>query len=253
MIGLFAVSHSLCGFFHLHKVRNLSYIEKPWTSQNDLPDSWLLCAGCDSSDADELVASPAPPPRARKPFARFFRALLPMTKLPEVQRHHQHHPTNTAATNMSKQQLQEAAYESSGVSYEESLLAQNLQPSLYQRIGQEPGFQALSQDFYDRVFRDKDAAWFLNIFSSSTKQEAVDNQVSNVDDWLVCKSSPNRHLCSCLVFGSVQGECVATLSHSCCCSLISCAVSILCTNIWWSRSLQVGSERSELIALFRTS
>jgi truncated hemoglobin YjbI len=79
---------------------------------------------------------------------------------------------------MSKQQLQKAAQESSGVSYEESLLATKLVPSLYERIGKETGFERLSQDFYDRVFADKQAAWFLNIFSSSTKQEAVENQVS---------------------------------------------------------------------------
>jgi len=34
----------------------------------------------------------------------------------------------------------------------------------------------LSQLFYDRVFDDNEAEWFLNIFSSSTKQEAVENQ-----------------------------------------------------------------------------
>lgn len=79
---------------------------------------------------------------------------------------------------MSKQKLQKAAYESSGVSYEESLLATRLVPSIYERIGKEAGFERLSQDFYDRVFSDKDATWFLNIFSSSTKQEAVENQVS---------------------------------------------------------------------------
>lgn len=78
---------------------------------------------------------------------------------------------------MSKQALQKAAYQSSGVTYEESLLAQKLEPCIYERIGREAGFEQLSQDFYDRVFADKDAAWFLNIFSSSTKQEAVENQV----------------------------------------------------------------------------
>ena len=83
-----------------------------------------------------------------------------------------------AATTMSRQELQKAAYESSGVSYDESLLAQKLEPSIYERIGQEAGFERLSQDFYDRVFADKDAMWFLNIFSSSTKQEAVEHQVS---------------------------------------------------------------------------
>ena len=64
----------------------------------------------------------------------------------------------------------------SGVSYDESLVATQLKPSIYERIGKEDGFIKLSQLFYDRVFDDKDASWFLNIFSSSTKQEAVENQ-----------------------------------------------------------------------------
>lgn len=87
------------------------------------------------------------------------------------------------ATTMSKQVLQKAACEASGVSYKESLLAQELEPSIYERIGKD-GFMQLSQDFYSRVFADKDAQWFLNIFSSSTKQEAIENQVSViVFDW----------------------------------------------------------------------
>jgi truncated hemoglobin YjbI len=78
---------------------------------------------------------------------------------------------------MSKQELQQRAFQASGVSYEDSLKATTkLHPTLYERIGQEEGFERLSQIFYDRVFADKDATWFLNIFSSSTKQEAVDNQ-----------------------------------------------------------------------------
>ena len=75
---------------------------------------------------------------------------------------------------MSKQALQKAALESSGVSYEESLQVLSLQPSVYQRLGEE-GLRALSSTFYDKVFQDKDAAWFLNIFSSSTRAEAIDN------------------------------------------------------------------------------
>jgi truncated hemoglobin YjbI len=77
---------------------------------------------------------------------------------------------------MSKFELQRKAKERSGVSYEESLEAINLVPSMYERIGREDGFERLSQIFYDRVFADKDATWFLNIFSSSTKAEAVENQ-----------------------------------------------------------------------------
>jgi len=120
---------------------------------------------------------------------------------------------------MSKQELQEAAYKSSGVTYEESLQWQTLQQddlddsyddeghpeggeegsphrrqqnsatattatmshtgsSLYGRIGGEDGCRELCELFYDRVFADAEAAWFRNIFASSTKNEAVDNQVS---------------------------------------------------------------------------
>ncbi len=66
----------------------------------------------------------------------------------------------------------------SGVSYEESIVASQLEPPIYERIGKEEGFMKLSQLFYDRVFDDdsKRSQWFLNIFSTSTKQEAVDNQ-----------------------------------------------------------------------------
>lgn len=77
---------------------------------------------------------------------------------------------------MSKLELQTAAHERSGVSHAESLMAiEELKPTIYDRIG-EDGFRELSQTFYDRVFADKEAVWFLNIFSSSTKAEAVDNQ-----------------------------------------------------------------------------
>jgi len=76
---------------------------------------------------------------------------------------------------MSKYELQNVAYERSGVSHTDSLMATELRPTLFERVG-EDGFHELSQKFYDRVFADKEAAWFLNIFSSSTKQEAVDNQ-----------------------------------------------------------------------------
>ena len=79
---------------------------------------------------------------------------------------------------MSKRQLQDYAFKYSGVTYEESLEAINIKPSIYERIG-DKGFMKLSELFYERVFNDDDAAWFLNIFSSSTKNEAVDNQVSS--------------------------------------------------------------------------
>lgn len=76
---------------------------------------------------------------------------------------------------MSKMELQNIAFEQSGVSYEESLVAQQLSPSIYDRVG-EVGLRLLSESFYDRVFADKETAWFLNIFSSSTRKEAVENQ-----------------------------------------------------------------------------
>ena len=76
---------------------------------------------------------------------------------------------------MSKQSLQKAASERSGVSFEESTEATSMQPSLYERIGVE-GIRELSTCFYDKVFQDKEAAWFLNIFSSSTRSEAIENQ-----------------------------------------------------------------------------
>lgn len=76
---------------------------------------------------------------------------------------------------MSKQELQQAALDKGGVSYEESLSYQQLQPNLYERIGDE-GFRKLSTSFYERVFDDTESAWFLNIFSSSTKHEAIENQ-----------------------------------------------------------------------------
>jgi hemoglobin len=76
---------------------------------------------------------------------------------------------------MSKWELYKRAEELSGVSLAESNEAIALQPSIYDRIG-EKGFRKLSERFYERVFADNDASWFLNIFSSSTKTEAVDNQ-----------------------------------------------------------------------------
>lgn len=77
---------------------------------------------------------------------------------------------------MSKQELQDLAKMNSGVSHEESLIATQMKPSIYEKIGKEDGFLKLSELFYEKVFDDNDAAWFLNIFSSSTKKEAVENQ-----------------------------------------------------------------------------
>jgi len=77
---------------------------------------------------------------------------------------------------MSKFELREAALQRSGVSYEESTIATDqLQPSIYQRLG-EDGLRRLSEVFYDKVFADKETKWFLNIFSSSTRSEAIENQ-----------------------------------------------------------------------------
>jgi len=78
---------------------------------------------------------------------------------------------------MSKQELQQTAFENSNVRYEESIEAVKLEPSIYERIGKEEGFSKLSRLFYDRVFDDKEADWFLGIFSSSTKAEAIENQM----------------------------------------------------------------------------
>jgi truncated hemoglobin YjbI len=47
---------------------------------------------------------------------------------------------------------------------------------IFERIGLEEGCRQLSQLFYDRVFADRDNPWFLHIFASSTKSEAIDNQ-----------------------------------------------------------------------------
>jgi len=79
---------------------------------------------------------------------------------------------------MSKQELQKKAYDHSGVTYEQSQKALNLQPSIYERIGKEEGFRQLSTLFYNRIFTDKSpsSTWFLNIFSSSTRGEAIENQ-----------------------------------------------------------------------------
>ncbi len=79
-------------------------------------------------------------------------------------------------SNMSKRELQQLVLEKSGVSFEESTEALLLQPGIYQRIGEESGFRRLSQIFYDIVYDDHES-WFLNIFASSTKQEAIENQV----------------------------------------------------------------------------
>lgn len=77
---------------------------------------------------------------------------------------------------MSKLVLQESAFKSSGVSVAESEEALHLEPTLFVLLG-EKGFEELSTLFYNRVFDDKETQWFLNIFASSSKAEAIENQV----------------------------------------------------------------------------
>ena len=77
---------------------------------------------------------------------------------------------------MSKGELQEKAWAASGISFHESQEVLKLEPSLYQRLG-EKGLLELSTLFYDRVFDDQESLWFLNIFATSSKAEAIDNQV----------------------------------------------------------------------------
>lgn len=78
---------------------------------------------------------------------------------------------------MSKIELQRLASEASGVSLDESVQAAALSPSLYERFGSDCSkFKELSTLFYNRVFDDKETSWFLSIFSSSTRSEAIENQ-----------------------------------------------------------------------------
>lgn len=78
---------------------------------------------------------------------------------------------------MSKYDLRTRAHSLSGVSYDQSLLVTtSLSPPILERLGNVDGVRTLSTLFYDRVFADKDEPWFLGIFASSTKSEAIDNQ-----------------------------------------------------------------------------
>ncbi|KAL9180537.1 hypothetical protein ACHAXT_010990 [Thalassiosira profunda] len=78
---------------------------------------------------------------------------------------------------MSKYELRAKAHALSGVTYDHSLLASTaLTPPLLERIGGPDGFHLLATLFYKRVFADKGHPWFLGIFASSTKSEAIDNQ-----------------------------------------------------------------------------
>ena len=78
---------------------------------------------------------------------------------------------------MSKYDLQDKTAALSGVTHAQSLLATtSLTPTLLERIGGSSGFITLSTLFYNRVFNDKANPWFLGIFATSTKDEAIDNQ-----------------------------------------------------------------------------
>ena len=78
---------------------------------------------------------------------------------------------------MSKYELRARAHSLSGVSYDQSLLVTTaLSPSILERIGGIDGVKQLSTNFYNRVFADTNEPWFLGIFASSTKAEAIDNQ-----------------------------------------------------------------------------
>ena len=83
---------------------------------------------------------------------------------------------------MSKYELQRIAYENSGITYEESQeykthpIIITKSKSMYERLGYDNGCKLLSELFYNNVFNDKHDIQFLNIFASSTKNEAIDNQ-----------------------------------------------------------------------------
>ena len=77
---------------------------------------------------------------------------------------------------MSKYELRSQTASLSGVAYEESQKWTTLSPPLLTRIGLKNGVHTLASLFYDRVFQDKENPWFLGIFASSTKSEAIDNQ-----------------------------------------------------------------------------
>jgi len=76
---------------------------------------------------------------------------------------------------MSKYELQNETHKTSGVTFEESEQALQLQPCLYERLGKEAGIEELSTLFYDRIFPDDDPV-MKHIFSSSTRAEAIENQ-----------------------------------------------------------------------------
>ncbi|KAL7471696.1 hypothetical protein ACHAXS_011994 [Conticribra weissflogii] len=78
---------------------------------------------------------------------------------------------------MSKYEIYDRTTALSGITHSQSQQAlTSLDPPLLTRIGHTSGFRTLSTLFYDRVFADKSNPWFLGIFATSTKSEAIDNQ-----------------------------------------------------------------------------
>lgn len=61
----------------------------------------------------------------------------------------------------------------SGITRERALRIDEV--NIYERLGAEP-FRKLSTEFYARVFNDE-LQWFRNIFKSSTREEATQNQM----------------------------------------------------------------------------
>jgi hypothetical protein len=149
---------------------------------------------------------------------------------------------------MSKFELQQRALEGSGVSFEESQVAVQLEPSLYERLGKEKGWKQLSTLFYNRVFADTEAPHFKSIFASSTKQEAIENQVRVC----VCKMRKSKNKSVESLVGWLVGwlvgldECSLQDTHThnshaivvfidfiVLMEILSCyAVPLFCSNIW---------------------
>eukprot|EP00246_Nothoceros_aenigmaticus_P009114 TRINITY_DN24437_c0_g1_i1.p1 TRINITY_DN24437_c0_g1~~TRINITY_DN24437_c0_g1_i1.p1 ORF type:complete len:160 (+),score=24.36 TRINITY_DN24437_c0_g1_i1:172-651(+) len=72
------------------------------------------------------------------------------------------------------QNLQEQASARSGVTQEDAFAIDDVDPSLYQKLGHDT-FVKLSTNFYDRVYADDDQA-FRSIFAGSKKADAIQNQ-----------------------------------------------------------------------------
>jgi len=77
---------------------------------------------------------------------------------------------------MSKHSLRHSATLNSGVTFDQSEVYKTLRPNVFDRLGGEEGTKLLSTLFYNRVFSDSKNPWFVSIFASSHKKEAIDNQ-----------------------------------------------------------------------------